>query len=59
MLDGDLTDVVEGQSLSFQSQHIAIYSNSWGPDDDGVTVDGPGTLAKHAILDGITLVNNI
>lgn len=56
MLDGDVTDVVEGNSLSFRSQHIDIYSSSWGPDDDGLTVDGPGTLAKNAFKNGITKV---
>ena len=25
------------------SDHIDIYSASWGPEDDGKTVDGPGT----------------
>ncbi|KAJ8304589.1 hypothetical protein KUTeg_018172 [Tegillarca granosa] len=34
------------------------YSNensaSWGPDDDGRTVDGPATLARRAFYDGIT-----
>ena len=58
MLDGDVTDVVEGNSLSFRSQHIDIYSSSWGPDDDGLTVDGPGTLAKSAFTNGITKVCN-
>lgn len=57
MLDGDVTDVVEGNSLSFRSQHIDIYSSSWGPDDDGLTVDGPGTLAKNAFTNGITKVS--
>lgn len=59
MLDGDVTDVVEGNSLSFRSQHIDIYSSSWGPDDDGLTVDGPGTLAKNAFINGITKVCSI
>ncbi|KAL4227608.1 hypothetical protein ACF0H5_013049 [Mactra antiquata] len=54
MLDGDVTDSVEAQSLSFNSQHIQIYSASWGPDDDGRTVDGPATLARKAFYDGIT-----
>ena len=57
MLDGDVTDVVEGNSLSFRNQHIDIYSSSWGPDDDGLTVDGPGTLAKNAFKNGITKVS--
>ena len=56
MLDGDVTDSVEAQSLSLQTQHIDIYSASWGPDDDGRTVDGPATLARKAFYDGVTKV---
>ena len=52
MLDGDVTDAVEGDSLSLNPQKIDIYSSSWGPDDDGKTVDGPGVLAKRAFRDG-------
>ncbi|KFW60815.1 Proprotein convertase subtilisin/kexin type 4, partial [Pygoscelis adeliae] len=48
MLDGPITDVVEAQSLSLRPQHIHIYSASWGPEDDGKTVDGPGVLAAEA-----------
>ncbi|XP_077988680.1 furin-1-like [Glandiceps talaboti] len=54
MLDGDVTDVVEAKSLSLNPQHIDIYSASWGPDDDGKTVDGPAKLAKKAFIDGVT-----
>uniref|UniRef100_A0A0C9RNP4 furin n=1 Tax=Fopius arisanus TaxID=64838 RepID=A0A0C9RNP4_9HYME len=54
MLDGDVTDAVEARSLSLNSQHIDIYSASWGPDDDGKTVDGPGELATRAFIEGIT-----
>lgn len=53
MLDGDVTDAVEARSLSLNPQHIHIYSASWGPDDDGKTVDGPGELATRAFLEGI------
>jgi len=53
MLDGDVTDAVEARSLSLNMQHIDIYSASWGPDDDGRTVDGPGTLANKAFEKGI------
>ena len=56
MLDGDVTDAVEAHSLSFEPQHIDIYSASWGPDDDGRTVDGPAVLARKAFYDGITKV---
>ncbi len=52
MLDGDVTDAVEAQSLGLNPQHIDIYSASWGPDDDGRTVDGPGPLAWNAFTEG-------
>ncbi|XP_071272649.1 furin (paired basic amino acid cleaving enzyme) b isoform X1 [Salvelinus alpinus] len=54
MLDGEVTDMVEAHSLSLNSQHIHIYSASWGPEDDGKTVDGPAKLAKEAFLRGVT-----
>ncbi|CRL05005.1 CLUMA_CG018231, isoform A [Clunio marinus] len=54
MLDGDVTDAVEAASLGLKSQHIDIYSASWGPDDDGKTVDGPGEMATKAFIDGVT-----
>jgi len=53
MLDGDVTDAVEARSLSLNNQHIDIYSASWGPDDDGKTVDGPGNLASRAFINGV------
>uniref|UniRef100_A0A8C5M823 Proprotein convertase subtilisin/kexin type 6 n=1 Tax=Leptobrachium leishanense TaxID=445787 RepID=A0A8C5M823_9ANUR len=56
MLDGDVTDVVEAKSLSIRPDYIDIYSASWGPDDDGKTVDGPGPLARKAFEDGIKKV---
>jgi len=59
MLDGDVTDAVEAQSISLNPQHIHIYSASWGPDDDGRTVDGPGPLARMAFFDGISKVKEL
>ncbi|KAJ0067867.1 hypothetical protein NL108_011448, partial [Boleophthalmus pectinirostris] len=55
MLDGDVTDMVEAKSLSLHPQHIDIYSASWGPDDDGKTVDGPASLARQAFETGIRM----
>ncbi|KAM4807842.1 proprotein convertase subtilisin/kexin type 4 [Rhinophrynus dorsalis] len=54
MLDGVITDIIEAQSLSLNPQHIHIYSASWGPEDDGRTVDGPGVLAMEALYNGIS-----
>ncbi|CAH8579658.1 unnamed protein product [Schistosoma margrebowiei] len=55
MLDGDVTDAMESRSLSHQLQHIDVYSASWGPEDDGKTVDGPGKLAQMAFRNGIQM----
>jgi subtilisin family serine protease len=32
-----------------------IYSNSWGPSDDGETLEGPGSLTHQALQDGVQL----
>ena len=58
MLDGSVSDAIEARSLSFNSNHVDIYSSSWGPRDDGKTVDGPGRLAKKAFLNGISRGRN-
>ena len=56
MLDGDVTDMVEARSFKHALDHVDIYSISWGPEDDGETVDGPAELAKKAFKEGITTV---
>uniref|UniRef100_A0A0K2T2H0 furin n=1 Tax=Lepeophtheirus salmonis TaxID=72036 RepID=A0A0K2T2H0_LEPSM len=53
ILDGRIFDSLEAQALSYNRDYIDIYSASWGPDDNGATVDGPGVLAKQALEDGI------
>lgn len=53
MLDGTVTDDVEAQALGLYPNHIDIYSASWGPDDNGKTVDGPGHLAAQAFVNGV------
>ncbi|CAF0955806.1 unnamed protein product [Didymodactylos carnosus] len=58
MLDGEVTDLVEATALSFRHDFIHIYSASWGPDDDGKTVDGPATLAMQAFENGIRYGRN-
>ncbi|XP_057691909.1 furin (paired basic amino acid cleaving enzyme) b isoform X2 [Corythoichthys intestinalis] len=54
MLDGEVTDIVEAHSLGLNPQHIHIYSASWGPEDDGKSLDGPAKLAKEAFQQGVT-----
>lgn len=54
MLDGRVTDRTEAQAIGFKHKYIDIYSSSWGPNDDGRTLEGPGTLASEAFIKGIT-----
>ena len=58
MLDGRVTDRIEAQAIAFKTNYIDIYSSSWGPNDDGKTVEGPGTLASQAFIKGVTEVRN-
>uniref|UniRef100_F6YWW9 P/Homo B domain-containing protein n=1 Tax=Ciona intestinalis TaxID=7719 RepID=F6YWW9_CIOIN len=53
MLDGEVTDAVESASIGLRPEHVDIYSASWGPDDDGKTVDGPAKMAKLAFEHGV------
>lgn len=53
LLDGQITDVLEAEALAHNLNHIDIFSSSWGPPDDGQTVDGPGEISKAALLKGI------
>jgi len=46
------TDVREGNTLSHKRQEIDIYSNSWGPSDNGMTLSGPGPLMMAALEGG-------
>ncbi|KAJ3017657.1 Proprotein convertase subtilisin/kexin type 7 [Thoreauomyces humboldtii] len=43
------TDAMEAQALNYHMQEIDIYSSSWGPEDDGTALDGPGYLATAAL----------
>lgn len=57
MLDGIVTDAIEASSIGFHPDHVDIYSASWGPNDDGKTVEGPGRLAQKAFEYGIQKVS--
>ena len=56
MLDGRITDTLEARSLFFQTQHIDIYSSSWGPTDNGEKLEGPGRVSQKAMFLGVTKV---
>lgn len=54
MLDGTVTDRVEATALIHALEKVDIYSASWGPSDDGRTVEGPGRLTRQSLYRGIT-----
>ncbi|XP_062328901.1 proprotein convertase subtilisin/kexin type 7 isoform X2 [Osmerus eperlanus] len=53
VLDGPLTDSMEAVAFNKHYQVNDVYSCSWGPDDDGRTVDGPHPLGKAALQHGV------
>lgn len=57
LLDGVVNDRVESEALGYKSHLVDIYTASWGPADDGMSLEGPGKLATEAIENGITRVS--
>ena len=68
-----MTDAIEASSMGYKPQNIDIYrwdcgmsnrklnrklSASWGPTDDGKTVDGPRELTVKAMRDGVNKGRN-
>ncbi|KAK0098162.1 hypothetical protein PV326_010739 [Microctonus aethiopoides] len=48
-----MTDLIEANSMGHEPDLIDIYSASWGPTDDGKTVDGPRNATMRAIVRGV------
>ena len=42
ILGDKVSDAQEAEALSYRYDLNAIYSNSWGPTDDGLRLEGPG-----------------
>ena len=47
------TDAQEAAAFSFRNDAISVKSNSWGPDDSGFIVEGPGPLGIAALEDAV------
>ena len=43
-------------ALCIFSFRVDIFTASWGPSDDGKTVEAPGHLATMALKNGVTMV---
>ncbi len=48
------TDAQEAEAIAWKNDVIPIKSNSWGPGDDGKTLEAPGPLAAAAFAQAAT-----
>ncbi|HEV8541461.1 MAG TPA: S8 family serine peptidase, partial [Verrucomicrobiae bacterium] len=53
LISGDTTDETEAAAMLFKNQQIDIKNNSWGPDDDGMTLEAPGPLTLAALEESV------
>jgi kexin len=53
ILSAPISDIDEASAVLYGMQENDIYSCSWGPPDDGKTMDAPGVLIKKAMLQAI------
>ncbi|KAI8626738.1 peptidase S8/S53 domain-containing protein [Xylariaceae sp. FL1651] len=53
ILSKQISDADEAAAMNYDFQHNQIYSCSWGPPDDGRSMDAPNLLIKKAILNGV------
>ena len=58
LLAGAVSDMTEAAALSYRRNEIDIYSNSWGPIDDGKRFSGAGRLSKLALATGASKGRN-
>jgi subtilisin-like proprotein convertase family protein len=52
LLGGPVTDAQMASALSHSNEVISVKNNSWGPPDDGLTLEGPGPLTLAALTSG-------
>ena len=54
LIGGPTTDLLEAAALSHRARSgIDIFSNSWGPADDGMRMVGPGRLTRAALAHNV------
>ncbi|KAK1142543.1 pheromone processing endoprotease [Aspergillus melleus] len=53
ILSKPIDDQDEALAINYAYQDNHIYSCSWGPPDDGATMEAPGILIKKAMVNGI------
>lgn len=53
ILSKAITDADEALAMNYDFQHNDIYSCSWGPPDDGMSMEAPGILITKAMVNGV------
>ncbi|KAF2132623.1 KEX1 protease precursor [Dothidotthia symphoricarpi CBS 119687] len=53
ILSGEITDMDEALAINYEMQKNDIYSCSWGPPDDGKTMQAPGILIEKAMVTAV------
>lgn len=53
LIAGPSSDAQEASALSWMMNDIDIYNNSWGPNDGGTTLEGPGPLTLAAFANAM------
>lgn len=53
ILSSPVTDEEEAAAISYGMEDNQVYSCSWGPIDDGATMDAPGLLIRRSMLNAI------
>ncbi|KAL7276153.1 pheromone processing endoprotease [Rhizina undulata] len=53
ILSKQISDADEAIAMNYAYQDNLIYSCSWGPPDDGKSMDAPGILIKRAMVKGV------
>ncbi|PFH61183.1 hypothetical protein XA68_17999 [Ophiocordyceps unilateralis] len=53
ILSKPISDADEADAMMYKNQENYIYSCSWGPRDDGRSMEAPGILIQRAILQGV------
>lgn len=53
ILSGRITDADEAIALNYDFHNNLIYSCSWGPPDDGKSMEAPSLLIQRSIVNGI------
>ncbi|KFA65127.1 hypothetical protein S40285_07142 [Stachybotrys chlorohalonatus IBT 40285] len=53
ILSKPISDADEAEAMIYKYQDNQIYSCSWGPTDDGQSMEAPGVLIRRAMLQGV------